>query len=58
MMARITAEELQRRMLENIDGAGPDGLQRSYKINKPPAGRPIRIYADGVCVVCLSVWLG
>jgi choline-phosphate cytidylyltransferase len=48
LISRITAEQLQQMMLESIDGRGPDGAVRPYKINKPPAGRPIRIYADGV----------
>jgi len=47
MISKITAEALNKQMMEAIGGAGPDGEERQYKINAPAAGRPIRIYADG-----------
>jgi choline-phosphate cytidylyltransferase len=26
------------------------GLQSKYRINQPPVGRPVRVYADGTCL--------
>jgi choline-phosphate cytidylyltransferase len=47
-LSRLTPEEMQAKIWEAIQGgAGPDGRPRSYKINRPPTGRPVRIYADG-----------
>lgn len=27
-----------------------NGLQSKYRVNEPPVGRPVRIYADGTCL--------
>ncbi|KAJ3976532.1 cholinephosphate cytidylyltransferase [Lentinula raphanica] len=47
--AALRAEDIQLFVQKAIDGAPVEGsgVQRAYKINKPPEGRPIRIYADG-----------
>ena len=55
MISKITPEALNKEMLEAIGGVGPDGQTRQYKINAPPAGRPIRIYADGAFALAASV---
>lgn len=55
MISKITPEALNKEMLEAIGGVGPDGQTRQYKINAPPAGRPIRIYADGAFALAVSV---
>ena len=48
MIARISAEEMQKNAMDAIAGKGPDGQTRQYKINAPPTDRAVRIYADGV----------
>ncbi|KAH8112096.1 hypothetical protein DFH11DRAFT_1609654 [Phellopilus nigrolimitatus] len=47
--AKLTVEDIQEFVRVAIDG-GPteNGTKRAYKINQPPVGRPVRIYADGV----------
>lgn len=47
-LAKMSALDLQESVRQAIDGAGADGVERNYKINKPPTDRPVRIYADGV----------
>ncbi|KAI0043675.1 Nucleotidylyl transferase [Auriscalpium vulgare] len=42
--AALTPADIQEFVRKAIDGE----LHRKYKINEPPAGRPVRIYADGV----------
>ncbi|GAA5878009.1 hypothetical protein JCM16303_002816 [Sporobolomyces ruberrimus] len=43
-LSNLTAEEIQEHIRKAVEGQ--EG--RSYKINPPPVGRPVRIYADGV----------
>ncbi|GAA5930788.1 choline-phosphate cytidylyltransferase [Sporobolomyces koalae] len=43
-LSNLSAEEIQEHIRSAI--AGQAG--RAYKINPPPVGRPVRIYADGV----------
>ncbi|PAV15809.1 choline-phosphate cytidylyltransferase [Pyrrhoderma noxium] len=47
--AKLTIEDIQAFVTNAVSG-GPteSGVQRTYKINPPPVGRPVRIYADGV----------
>lgn len=47
-LAKMSALDLQESVKQAIAGAGADGVDRNYKINKPPTDRPVRIYADGV----------
>ncbi|KIJ30455.1 hypothetical protein M422DRAFT_36537 [Sphaerobolus stellatus SS14] len=42
--AKLTVEDIHAFLQDAISGVSP----RPYKINAPPAGRPVRIYADGV----------
>ncbi|KAI0270736.1 hypothetical protein BC834DRAFT_862966 [Gloeopeniophorella convolvens] len=42
--AALTPEDIQSFVRRAIDGE----LHRKYKINEPPVGRPVRVYADGV----------
>ncbi|TFY55147.1 hypothetical protein EVG20_g9427 [Dentipellis fragilis] len=42
--AALTPDDIQAFVREAIDGE----QHRKYKINQPPKGRPIRVYADGV----------
>ncbi|EPQ55851.1 hypothetical protein GLOTRDRAFT_60653 [Gloeophyllum trabeum ATCC 11539] len=44
--AALTPADIQAFVKAAIDGT--DGTGREYKINPPPEGRPIRVYADGV----------
>ncbi|KDQ54469.1 hypothetical protein JAAARDRAFT_38138 [Jaapia argillacea MUCL 33604] len=44
--AKLTPSDIQAWVRAAIDAT--DGSGRKYKINQPPVGRPIRIYADGV----------
>ncbi|TFK48288.1 hypothetical protein OE88DRAFT_1664781 [Heliocybe sulcata] len=44
--AALTAADIQAFVKSAIDGT--DGTGRQYKINAPPQGRPVRVYADGV----------
>jgi choline-phosphate cytidylyltransferase len=39
----LSAEEIRAFIQKSIEGKG----DRLYKINPPPVGRPVRIYADG-----------
>jgi choline-phosphate cytidylyltransferase len=43
--AALTANDIQNFVKKVIEGES----SRTYKINKPPADRPVRIYADGTC---------
>ncbi len=50
--AKLTQEDIRA----FVDKAIAGELTRTYKINKPPVGRPVRIYADGVSPVwCLTI---
>ncbi|KAF8643126.1 hypothetical protein AX16_009218 [Volvariella volvacea WC 439] len=42
--AALTAQDIQQFVQDAIEGE----TLRPYKINPPPTGRPVRIYADGV----------
>lgn len=42
--AALTPEDIQSFVAKAIAGES----KRGYKINPPPVGRPIRIYADGM----------
>ncbi|KAE9403776.1 hypothetical protein BT96DRAFT_854492 [Gymnopus androsaceus JB14] len=48
--AALKAEDIQAFVRHAINGAPIEGsgIERAYKINKPPENRSIRIYADGV----------
>ncbi|KAJ4481102.1 cholinephosphate cytidylyltransferase [Lentinula aciculospora] len=48
--AALRAEDIQTFIQGAIDGAPIEdsGIQRTYKINRPPENRPVRVYADGV----------
>lgn len=41
----LSPEDIQTFVRRAING----GLQCKYRINEPPAGRPVRVYADGAC---------
>ncbi|EJU00581.1 hypothetical protein DACRYDRAFT_23020 [Dacryopinax primogenitus] len=43
-VAGLTQEDIERFVMDAIEG----NSARTYKVNPPPEGRPIRIYADGV----------
>ena len=43
--AALTEEDIRAFVQRAINGQTP----RTYKINTPPTGRPVRVYADGVC---------
>jgi choline-phosphate cytidylyltransferase len=42
--AALTPEDIQSFVAKAIAGES----KRGYKINAPPVGRPVRIYADGM----------
>ncbi|KAJ3789365.1 cholinephosphate cytidylyltransferase [Lentinula aff. detonsa] len=48
--AALRPEDIQLFVQRAIDGAPVEGsgVQRAYKINRPPEDRPVRVYADGV----------
>lgn len=46
--AKLTPADIQAYVRAAIAAEGQDARQRKYKVNPPPAGRPARIYADGV----------
>ncbi|EJD04957.1 uncharacterized protein FOMMEDRAFT_18648 [Fomitiporia mediterranea MF3/22] len=47
--AKLTIEDIQEFVRKAIAGDPTEaGLKRPYKINPPPTGRPVRVYADGV----------
>jgi choline-phosphate cytidylyltransferase len=47
--AKLTPADIQQFVADAIAGAPTEkGVPRTYKINPPPTGRPVRIYADGV----------
>jgi choline-phosphate cytidylyltransferase len=48
--AALTTDDIQDFVAKAIEGE-PD---RKYKINPPPVGRPVRIYADGTSLLSLS----
>ncbi len=41
----LSPEDIQTFVRRAING----GLHCKYKINEPPVGRPVRVYADGTC---------
>lgn len=43
-LSNLSAQEIQDHIKSAIEGQAG----RAYKINPPPVGRPVRIYADGV----------
>ncbi|GAA5960894.1 hypothetical protein JCM3765_007528 [Sporobolomyces pararoseus] len=43
-LSNLSAQEIQEHIKSAIEGQSG----RAYKINPPPVGRPVRIYADGV----------
>ena len=46
--SRLTADEIQLYIRNAIAGVHESGVPpRTYRINPPPIGRPVRIYADG-----------
>ncbi|KAI0717691.1 hypothetical protein C8T65DRAFT_640481 [Cerioporus squamosus] len=46
--ANLTPTDIQEFARACIAGTDPLGSTRKYRINPPPEGRPVRIYADGV----------
>ena len=46
--ANLTPADIQEYARACIAGTDPLGSSRKYRINPPPVGRPVRIYADGV----------
>ena len=53
----LSPEDIRAFMRRAING----GLQCKYRINDPPVGRPVRVYADGTCLHqlrCLLCQLG
>jgi choline-phosphate cytidylyltransferase len=54
----LSSEDIQAFVRREINS----GIHRKYKINEPPVGRPVRVYADGTylsvsrCLFCL-IWL-
>jgi choline-phosphate cytidylyltransferase len=51
--AVLSPEDIQAFVRRAINGEA----HRKYRINEPPAGRPVRVYADGTCSIpfkCLS----
>lgn len=42
--AKLTVEDIQEYVRKAIAGE----VERPYKLNPPPVGRPVRIYADGL----------
>ena len=59
--ANLTPEDIQTHFREQIEGegiaVGVGGERKLYKINEPPKGRPVRIYADGTSHVIWSLRL-
>ena len=45
--AALAADDIQSFVRQAIDGE----LHRKYKINEPPVGRPVRVYADGMSLL-------
>jgi choline-phosphate cytidylyltransferase len=43
----LSSEDIQAFVRREINV----GLHRKYKINEPPVGRPVRVYADGTCLL-------
>ena len=43
----LSPEDIQAFVRSEINA----GLHRKYKINEPPVGRPVRVYADGTCLL-------
>ena len=53
----LLPDDIQSFVRRAING----GLQCRYRINEPPVGRPVRVYADGACLPrlrCLLCQLG
>jgi choline-phosphate cytidylyltransferase len=52
--ATLSSEDIRAFVRRAIDGE----IHRKYRINEPPVGRPVRVYADGTCSIpfnkCLS----
>ncbi|KAI0351589.1 hypothetical protein OH77DRAFT_1429412 [Trametes cingulata] len=46
--ANLSPADIQEFVRACIAGTDPLGSARQYRINRPPVGRPVRIYADGV----------
>ncbi|KAI0742771.1 hypothetical protein C8Q80DRAFT_1190700 [Daedaleopsis nitida] len=46
--ANLSPADIQEFARACIAGTDPLGSSRRYRINPPPTGRPVRIYADGV----------
>ena len=46
--ADLSPADIQAYALACIAGTDPHGAARRYRINAPPAHRPVRVYADGV----------
>ncbi|KAI9061246.1 Nucleotidylyl transferase [Trametes sanguinea] len=46
--ANLSPADIQEFVRACIAGTDPLGSTRQYRINPPPEGRPVRIYADGV----------
>ncbi|KAI0632901.1 hypothetical protein C8Q77DRAFT_1120420 [Trametes polyzona] len=46
--AKLSPADIQEFARACIAGTDPLGSARQYRINPPPVGRPVRIYADGV----------
>ena len=42
----LSPEDIQAFVRRAING----GLECKYRINEPPVGRPVRVYADGTCL--------
>ena len=46
--ADLSPADIQAYALACVAGTDPHGAARRYRINAPPAHRPVRVYADGV----------
>jgi choline-phosphate cytidylyltransferase len=49
--AVLSAEDIQAFVRRGINGE----THRKYRINEPPVGRPVRVYADGTCSIPFRV---
>lgn len=53
--ANLSADAIRAFVKEAIGGGKTEkGVERTYKINEPPVGRPVRIYADGLFLFLYS----
>lgn len=48
--AVLSQEDIQDFVRRAINGE----IHRKYRINEPPVGRPVRVYADGTCSILLK----